>query len=47
MCCFNRPIPHVGATRILVSPTRNGRQVTVYENVVGQEDKVRSYGRYN
>jgi len=39
MCCFNKPIDHVGATRILVTPTRNGRQVTVYENVVGQAKK--------
>jgi len=39
MCCFNRPIAHVGATRILVSPTRDGRQLTIYENVVGEGEK--------
>lgn len=35
MCCFNRPIQMVAATRILVAPTKDGRQVTVYENKVG------------
>jgi hypothetical protein len=34
----------VGATRILVTVTRNGRQLTVYENVVGQPAKRKSVG---
>jgi len=37
MCCFNRPVKEVNKTKILVSPTKNGRQVTVYENSVGVE----------
>jgi hypothetical protein len=40
MCCFNKPIAHVGATRILVSSTTDGsRQITIYENVVGESEK--------
>jgi len=35
MCCFNRPVSEVNKTRILVLPTKDGRQVTVSENVVG------------
>jgi len=34
MCCFNRPIEEVSKTKILVFPTKDGRQVTVYENVL-------------
>jgi len=40
MCCFNRPVEHVGATRILVSTSKDGsRQITVYENVIGKPKK--------
>jgi len=35
MCCFNVPVSEVNKTKILVAPTKAGRQVTVYENVVG------------
>jgi hypothetical protein len=43
MCCFNKPIAHVGATRILVSTTKDGsRQLTIYENVVGEPEKKKS-----
>jgi len=34
MCCFNKPVNHVGATRIMVFVGKDGRQVTLYENVV-------------
>jgi len=34
MCCFNRPVEGVSKTRILVLPTKDGRQITVYENTV-------------
>jgi len=35
MCCFNRPVQGVSQTRILVAPTKDGRQITVYEHKVG------------
>jgi len=35
MCCFSAPVEEVKQTRILVLPTKDGRQVTVYENHVG------------
>jgi len=34
MCCFNREVAGVHQTKIFVSPTKNGRQVTVYDNMV-------------
>jgi len=35
MCCFNAPVQGVSQTKILVFPTKDGRQVTLYQNKVG------------
>jgi len=35
MCIFNKPVSEVKQTRILVSPTRKGRALVIYENYVG------------
>jgi len=34
MCCFNKEVDSVSKTKIFVMPTKNGRQVTVYDNSV-------------
>jgi len=42
MCIFNKPVTEVRQTRILVSNTKSGRQLTVYENFVGVEGSTRT-----
>lgn len=39
MCIFTAPVRRVANTRILVAPLLEGRQLTVYENNVEQNQK--------
>jgi len=38
MCIFNRKVASVAITRIFVAPTKDGRQICVYENTVYMDD---------
>lgn len=38
MCCFNEPTREPRNTRILISRTRKGRQLTIYQNVLRAEN---------
>jgi hypothetical protein len=52
MCCFNKEVHGVSKTKIFVMPTKNGRQVTVYDNNVSgargptktEKDEKQKYG---